>query len=195
MPEDTPRRSDTYYVSDVATLKAVAHPLRVRLLGALRTEGPATASELGRKFGESSGSTSYHLRQLARFGYVEADAEQPNARDKRWRARHRYTSWSEPGLADSPDGAEANRWLRERQRSFAARVAESFDEQKDTYPEEWRRVAGQSDMMLRLTPASLAELTERIATIADEYAARDADAPDAEQVALYFAGHPFRGYA
>jgi DNA-binding transcriptional ArsR family regulator len=188
------RRDDTYYVSDVATLKAVAHPLRVRLLGALRIAGPATASELGRRFGESSGSTSYHLRQLARFGYVEEDPEQPNARDKRWRAKHRYTSWSEPELAGDPGGAEASRWMRERQRAFATRIAESYHEQVDSYSAEWQRVAGQSDLMHRLTPASVAALTEQITALAEEYAARDAAAPDAEQVALYFASYPFREY-
>lgn len=187
-------RDDTYYVADAATLKAVAHPLRVRLLGALRLDGPATASELGRRFGESSGSTSYHLRQLARFGYVEEDPDQPNARDKRWRARHRYTSWTDIVVAGDPEGAEAARWMRERQRSFVTRVAETFHEQSDSYSPEWRRVAGQSDMAVRLTPASVAALTERIEALAEEYAARDAEAPDAEQVAVYFAAHPFREY-
>jgi len=187
-------RDDTYYVADVATLKAVAHPLRVRLLGALRLEGPATASELGRRFGESSGSTSYHLRQLARFGYVEEDPDQPNARDKRWRAKHRYTSWSDSALAGDPEGVEAARWMRDRQRSFVTRVTEAYHEQADSYGPEWQRVAGQSDMAVRLTPASVAALTEQITALAEEYAARDAEAPEAEQVAVFFAAHPFREY-
>jgi len=189
-----PRRSDTYYVSDVATLKAVAHPLRVRLLGALRLDGPATASELARKFGESSGSTSYHLRQLARFGYVEEDPDQPNARDRRWRAVHQYTNWSVNELADQPEGAEASRWMRERQRTFTARIAEAYDAERDSYPAEWRAASGQSDMVVRLRAESLRELEQRLTELAEEYAARDADAEDTEQVAVFFAGHPFREY-
>ena len=55
-------------VTDVRALRALAHPLRSRLLGQLRLNGPATASRLGRVVGESSGSTSYHLRQLAAYG-------------------------------------------------------------------------------------------------------------------------------
>ncbi|HZB35626.1 MAG TPA: helix-turn-helix domain-containing protein, partial [Gaiellaceae bacterium] len=58
-------------VEDLETLRAFVHPLRNRLLGALRIDGPATASELARRFDESSGATSYHLRQLARYGFVE----------------------------------------------------------------------------------------------------------------------------
>jgi DNA-binding transcriptional ArsR family regulator len=193
MTESNPR-SDTRYISDVAALKAIAHPLRVRLLGALRVDGPATASELARTFGESSGSTSYHLRQLARYGYVEEDPEQPNSRDRRWRAAHKYTSWSDADLAADPEGAEASRWMRERQRTFADRVARTFEDERGSWSDEWIRVAGQSDLMLRLTPASLAELTDRIVTLAEEYAERDADAPEAERVALYFASFPLRGY-
>jgi DNA-binding transcriptional ArsR family regulator len=194
MTEARPSRPDTYYVSDVATLKAIAHPLRVRLLGSLRLDGPATASELARRFGESSGSTSYHLRQLERFGYVEEDPDQPNARDRRWRAKHRYTSWSDAALADDPEGAEASQWMRERQRVYAARVANAFDAQRDRYSPAWHEVAGQSDMVVRLSPAALRELTDRISALAEELAARDAGAPDTEQVALYFAGFPFREY-
>src|SRR5688500_20312710 len=58
-------------VTDVRALRALAHPLRNRLLGQLRLHGPATASQLGRTVGESSGATSYHLRQLAAYGFVE----------------------------------------------------------------------------------------------------------------------------
>jgi DNA-binding transcriptional ArsR family regulator len=194
MPEQTPPRSDTYYVSDVATLKAVAHPLRVRLLGSLRIDGPATASDLARRFGESSGSTSYHLRQLARFGYIEEDPEQANARDRRWRAAHRYTAWSETTLAGDPEGAETTRWMRQRQRTFAAQVAERFDDERDDYSPEWRDAAGQSDLLLRLRPDSVREFEQRVSALAEEYAARDADAEDAEQVAIFLAAHPFKGY-
>lgn len=179
-------------VTDVASLKAVAHPLRVHLLGALRIDGPATATELARKLGESSGATSYHLRQLARYGFVEEDPEQPNARDRRWRAAHRYTSWTESDFADEPEGREATRWLRRRQREYAAQVAERYEE--TDWGEEWRDVAGQSDDVVRLTPASLRSLTEQVHALIHEHAARDADDADAEQVAIFLASFPIRGY-
>jgi DNA-binding transcriptional ArsR family regulator len=68
---------------DAAQLRALAHPLRLQLLEVLHTEGPATASQLGRRLGESSGATSYHLRALYRAGMVE-EAEQRNARERWW---------------------------------------------------------------------------------------------------------------
>jgi DNA-binding transcriptional ArsR family regulator len=67
-----------------AQLRALAHPLRLQLLQVLTAEGPATASQLARRLGESSGATSYHLRALHRAGMVEED-ERRNARERWWR--------------------------------------------------------------------------------------------------------------
>src|SRR3954454_20093634 len=66
-----------------AQLRALAHPLRLQLLEVLHVEGPATASQLGRRLGESSGATSYHLRALHRAEMIE-EAEQRNGRERWW---------------------------------------------------------------------------------------------------------------
>jgi DNA-binding transcriptional ArsR family regulator len=179
-------------VRDAASLRAVAHPLRVRLLGALRSDGPATASELGRRFGESSGSTSYHLRQLARFGVVEEDPEQPNARDRRWRAMHQYTSWSDADFADDPAGRAAAATMRARQREVFIQEAEAFEADRDSWSAAWLDAAGQSDFLARLTPQSVTALEARLAALVDEYTRRDAAAPEAERVHVYVAAFPRR---
>ena len=87
-------------LSDPAALRGLAHPVRLRLVALLRREGPLTASEAGRRLGESSGSTSYHLRQLERFGLVE-EAGERRGRQRPWRATALYTSW--PSV---PEGEE-----------------------------------------------------------------------------------------
>src|SRR5688500_9678439 len=92
---------------DASSLKALAHPLRLRLLGLLRVEGPATATQLAERVGESSGSTSYHLRQLARHGFVEDDPQRGNARERWWRATHQMTSWESGEFRDDPATADA----------------------------------------------------------------------------------------
>lgn len=66
-----------------AQLRALAHPLRLQLLEVLHDEGPATATRLARRLGESSGATSYHLRALHRAGMVE-EAEKRNGRERWW---------------------------------------------------------------------------------------------------------------
>ena len=65
-------------------VRALAHPLRLRMLEVLRTS-PATATMLAKELGESSGATSYHLRELDKAGFIEEDAERGNARDRWWR--------------------------------------------------------------------------------------------------------------
>ncbi|AXB48051.1 ArsR/SmtB family transcription factor [Amycolatopsis albispora] len=76
-------------VDDPARLKALTHPRRLRILTELR-RGPATATMLARALGENSGATSYHLRQLAEHGYVEAAGDHAGTargRERWWRLR------------------------------------------------------------------------------------------------------------
>ena len=80
-----PIEPDSYAPVSAAELRALAHPLRLQLLHLLRVEGSSTASELGRRLGESSGSTSYHLRVLHRAGIV-VEAERRNGRERWWDA-------------------------------------------------------------------------------------------------------------
>ncbi|MBO3746437.1 helix-turn-helix transcriptional regulator [Streptosporangiaceae bacterium NEAU-GS5] len=182
--------ADVYRISDPAVLKAVAHPVRVRLLGALRTDGPATATELAARFGESSGSTSYHLRQLARFGFVEEVPEPRDRRERRWRSVHRYTSWSNSELAATPEGREATLFMRQRQ--IDVLVGHWRDFESAEWPVEWLDAAGMSDDSVRLRPSTLAELHDRFAELVREMAEHDADAPGAEVVAVSMAAFPVR---
>lgn len=76
-------------LGDLATLKALAQPRRQRMLEHLTLHGPATSATLARALGLNTGSTSYHLRELARYGFVE-ETEQPFPR----------TAPSQPNRAD-----------------------------------------------------------------------------------------------
>src|SRR3984885_15977455 len=71
-------------LTDARALRAYAHPVRMKLVGLLRTEGPLTATRAGELLGESSGTTSFHLRQLAKYGLVE-EAGGGTGRQKPWR--------------------------------------------------------------------------------------------------------------
>ncbi|MDH2427750.1 helix-turn-helix domain-containing protein [Sphaerisporangium sp. TRM90804] len=185
---------DVYRLKDPQALKAVAHPLRVRLLGSLRMDGPATATELAARFGESSGSTSYHLRQLARYGFVEPDPEPRDARERRWRAVHRYTAWSESELGASPEGREAAGFMRERQFEVLTRDRERFEREREAWGPEWREAGGMSDDIGRLTPASLSLLFDRVFDLVRELEAADEGLPGTERVAIHLAAFPTRGY-
>src|SRR5699024_9603906 len=69
-----------------AAMKAFAHPLRMAMYQRLVDNGPATATTLARQLDESTGQTSYHLRQLARHGFVEEDSARGTGRERWWRA-------------------------------------------------------------------------------------------------------------
>src|SRR5579875_2309358 len=77
-----------------SALRGVVHPIRLRLLQLLQDDGPATASGLSARIGQSSGVASYHLRVLADHGFIAEDTERGNARERWWRPVRRSTSFT-----------------------------------------------------------------------------------------------------
>jgi len=161
-PPRVPPTEPSIDVTDVRALKALAHPLRGRLLGSLRTHGPSTASRLAEQLGESSGSTSYHLRQLAAYGFVEELPDEGNARDRWWRARHRSTHFDTAAFMADPGGREAVdelalRQIGQQQRLLATHVAESAQ-----LDDDWRTAVSLNDWALHISPAAARELAEEL---------------------------------
>lgn len=182
-------------VPDVETLRAVAHPIRSRILGLLRYEGPSTASRLGRRLGESSGSTSYHLRQLERFGFVEEDPDQPNRRDRRWRATHAMTSWSRADLSAEPEGRELSDAFERRQMLVALDRFQRWYAGRAGRAAAWDEAGGAYDDLLRLTAPQLEALKTELDEVFDRYRTRPGppageDEPRAH-VSLYLHLLPF----
>jgi DNA-binding transcriptional ArsR family regulator len=101
---DLPRRE----LRDPRALRAIAHPLRLRILDELAFGGPATATELGGRIGESAANCSWHLRQLARYGWVE-EAGGGTGRQRPWRVILQSNTWGQgeedPELAMAGDAA------------------------------------------------------------------------------------------
>lgn len=165
-------------VSDVRALRALAHPLRNRLLGLLRLNGPATASQLGRAVGESSGSTSYHLRQLAAYGFVEEVEGQGTARERWWRARHRMTSWQAAELLAQDGGAEVQDEMTRMQIDQHARLLDAWFTQKDALGAEWATAASLNDHGMRLRPDQARQLADELNAVLERWmAAHPGDQP------------------
>ena len=141
------------------------------LVGLLRTEGPLTATRAAELLGESSGTCSFHLRQLAKYGLVE-DAGGGTGREKPWRATAMSTSW--PGVSDDPELAAAVGMLT---RTVAERYFEqlmSWLERAPTDAAEWRDAALFGDRFLYLTAAELRELGERVREVLEPFRERQA---------------------
>ncbi|MCM2579957.1 ArsR/SmtB family transcription factor [Streptomyces meridianus] len=177
----------THVVLDAKGLRALAHPVRVQLVGLLRMHGSSTATRLAERLGLTSGATSYHLRQLGAAGFVEEDAERGNARERWWRAVHESTWFDDPELAErEPEAALA--YMQSIAATYALRVQRGLNELQ-TMPRAWRDTFDLSDWALWLTPAEAKNLRQEIADVVGRHraasAAGGADVPDgAERVSF-----------
>jgi predicted ArsR family transcriptional regulator len=166
---------------DATSLRGIAHPLRVRILGMLREYGPSTATRLAERLGQSTGATSYHLRQLAQYGFVIEEAGRGAGRERWWRAAHRRTILDDESMArEAP--AETETYLRSVAAAYADRVDRWLGEQP-TLPREWSEAATISDWSLRLTPAEAKELHDRLIALIKEYRQDPEGRPDAPEEA------------
>ncbi len=161
-----------------AGLRALAHPLRIRLLGALRLYGPATATGLAERLDTNSGATSYHLRKLADVGLVEEDPERGAGRERWWRAAHEFTSWVETEFVDDPDDRAAADWLFGQYTRAKARWVEDWLAARSDWPKAWRDAADSSDVELHLTAGQLAALGEELREVIGRYRAAEAGPDD-----------------
>ena len=178
-------------VDNLETLRALTHPLRTRMLGALRVDGPATASELGRRFGESSGATSYHLRQLARYGFVIEDDDQPSRREKRWRAAHELSSWEVSDFIDDPASRSALRVLDQERIAWMVGQLQEWYAERHSWPHTWVSATLDSDIVLRLRADELAQLSGDLwEVVAYAEQQRPDDDAEAERVAVYLHAFP-----
>ncbi len=169
MPADPIPMEPAVQVTDVRALRALAHPVRNRLLGQLRLGGPATARQLGRAIGESSGSTSYHLRQLEAYGFVEEVEGQGTARERWWRARHRMTSWQAADLVAQEGGSEVQDEMSRLQIDQHARVLDAWHTQKESLGPEWAAAASLNDHGMRLRPNQARALADELNAVLDRW--------------------------
>ncbi|KUL38353.1 ArsR/SmtB family transcription factor [Streptomyces regalis] len=162
---------------DARSLRGLAHPLRMQLLDALRFSGPATASQLAERLGESSGATSYHLRQLAAHGFVEDDPERGKGRERWWRAAVQGLRFDDALLHDAnPDVRGAADLYLHEVATAQARELSTWLGTRQEWSEEWNRSTDMSSMTLRLTPQLASELAHKIHDLVNSYR----DRPDAE---------------
>ena len=156
-----------------AALKGLAHPLRLRLLAELNARGSATASQLGDALGESSGSTSYHLRQLHKHGFVEEDADRGTARERVWIPRK--GGWTVPAfdLADDPATAPAVDVVLQAQLAMDQKRLLDVMAHAPEWPEEWREATVRRDSHVTLDAAQLTAMHEELNEVFERYKAME----------------------
>jgi hypothetical protein len=154
-------------VTDPRALRALAHPLRLDLVELLGTAGAATAAECGRRLGTSQANCSFHLRQLAKYGFVEEARASGDGRERPWQLTDLEQRWSSDTAASEQFervfvGREADRML-----GWLAQVADE--------PGSWREAAFLGGMTLPLTAPELAAVRQRLRAVLDPYAERLGD--------------------
>lgn len=153
-------------------LRGLLHPIRVRLLGLLESDGPATASQLARRIGESSGVTSYHLRILADHDFIEDDLDRSNRRDRWWKPKYRGTAFTFRSPDDPIDregveaGAQYMRILADDYHRRMVGFIDSMSAQLDELPNlPWTF----SDTKIELTTEEGRALAAEITALVDRY--------------------------
>ncbi|MFJ7324649.1 ArsR/SmtB family transcription factor [Streptomyces cyaneofuscatus] len=164
---DSPAVEEKTVVLDAKGLRALAHPVRVQLVGLLRKYGPSTATRLAERLGVNSGTASYHLRQLGAAGFVEEDTERGNARERWWRSVHRETHLSDRHVVDQePEAALA--YLQSVAATYTLRTQQTLNGLQ-TLPDAWRGTFDMSDWALRLTPGEAVALRRELADVIARY--------------------------
>ncbi|MFF2390863.1 ArsR/SmtB family transcription factor [Agromyces sp. NPDC058104] len=159
------------HVLSTSALKSLAHPLRVRIYDELSAYGPLTASGLGERLGESSGSMSYHLRQLERSGLIRENAERGTGRERWW--ERVPGSVAVPDARSLPAGSAErlaaklveDEWFRAREQN----ARDFLREGDQVFGPEWLDVATSDTINLRLTPEQLAALVAEIDVVFLKY--------------------------
>lgn len=162
-----PPDPDTDVVLDAKGLRALAHPVRLRLIRLLRMYGPSTATRLAERLGLNSGATSYHLRQLAGAGLVEEESGRGNARERWWRSVHRTTWFDEADLAEhEPEATMA--FMQSLVTAHTLWAQEALSE-LPAMPHAWRTAFTMSDWALRLTPEEARRMREELWSVVLRY--------------------------
>lgn len=160
-------------LTDPRMMRALAHPARIAIWTHLGLRGPATATECAEIAGLSPSACSYHLRTLARYGFVEEDlASAADGRERPWRARLLAFS-----MGDDPDAPAAtkvaNRLLVENLREAAEEIRVRYLTRKSEYPADWQAAAGETFSVAHVTPEELTRLRAEVLEVMARYVRLD----------------------
>ena len=171
--------------ADVTVLRALAHPVRNRILAELSAQGSLRAADVARELGIPANQASFHLRSLAKYGLVEEDPDA--ARDKRdrvWRAVSEDGQDINLGLVEEqPGGKAASRVFRSRAAAFGHRLVDDvYDERRD---QGTRRTV--VEQAVRLTRDEAAELSDELSALAARWGERTRGRDDTRSTYSFFA--------
>ncbi|MGC1185390.1 MAG: helix-turn-helix domain-containing protein [Candidatus Dormiibacterota bacterium] len=180
-------------LADPLSIRALAHPLRLELQSIIGREGKITAAAAARELGISQALASHHLRQLAKYGFVEQAAGADN-RERPWQLVSTSTSWR--GMDETPEGAAAVDVLEQVIAERALTNYLDWQERRGSWSPGWREHAGLGRSTIYLTEPEFADLARRIDALLVDYIEQrplddlSARPPDAVPVEMTFFAVP-----
>lgn len=177
--------SDPDAPTPATSLRALANPLRSRLLARLRVHGPATATELAHALETNTGATSYHLRILATAGHIH-DTDTGGGRRRVWAAAPPAVrdDVADEGVDDA-DEAAIGRWLQHDLVLYVAQRTGAWIDGQSQWPAAWQQSCGMHDHAVLLTTEQLAALAAELEEVFARYRRIGAGSPGARRVAAY----------
>src|SRR5690348_14660436 len=156
-------------LTDPKTMRALAHPARIAIWTHLGMRGSATATECAEIAGLSPSACSYHLRTLARYGFVEEDpASAADGRERPWRARLlAFNLGAGPG---APAATQvASRLLVENMRAAAEEVRVQYLSRQSEYSADWQAALGEVFSVAHVTPEELDRMRAQVLEVMAPY--------------------------
>ncbi|MYR45846.1 helix-turn-helix domain-containing protein [Streptomyces sp. SID5910] len=194
-----PKQDANRPITDLGTLKALAHPLRMKLYRGLCVSRTATASQLADQVDEAVSLVSYHLRKLAEHGLIEeARPQSADGRERWWQPASEGVTIRGETFRDAPERAAAHLAATRLFHDQRTDMYRRYLDERSTWGPEWNSAAPDTEALLRLTPAELAELRGELIALARKYdekgraAEAAGDTEGRENVALHVYGFPFR---
>jgi DNA-binding transcriptional ArsR family regulator len=153
-------------LDDPVAIRALAHPLRHDLMSIIGRLGKATTADAARELGISHGLASHHLRQLAKYGFVEQVAGKDH-RERPWRLVATSYTWGR--ARETAEGSAAVDVLEQLTAERAVEALLDWQQRRADWPAGWRDHAGLGESTIWLTQAELAELTDAMDALLMRY--------------------------
>jgi DNA-binding transcriptional ArsR family regulator len=176
------------HLTDPQAIRALAHPLRLDLLELLSANGPSTAAQCGRILGVPQANCSFHLRQLAKYGYVKEAEKGADRRERQWEAA------DSPIRVNSGDNPLIRRELETIVLDRETAAIRAYADRATQEPEPWRSGLGLTTALLALTPDEAADLKAQWQALLQPFRDRKPeDRPGTRHVRYLLAATPLEG--
>ena len=176
-------------VTDARALRALAHPLRLAILNHLMAFGAQTASACAEAVGSTASNCSYHLRSLARYGFVES-LQSADGRERPWRSA--ATGFEFRGEEGTDAAATVERLITEAQIDDGARLQKKALAVRSQTPAEWRDAASANSYALLMTSAELRALADSLDALIRPYIGLTRAVPPEDSEVVYVQVDAFR---